>query len=151
MADGGARSTSNFVNCAAYLLSTDTLQPLPLKKGDTILINFGLHDYNLGQAGVPECARARAAEPSAAWRSARGACFCCSVCDAVAAQRATPFSHGQSPPRCSSDRGARPAHRYAAEYKLGPSRAHSAPRSLRRALLMQYVNPGSRYRSGKRT
>ena len=67
MADGGARSTSNFVNCAAYLLSTDTLQPLPLKKGDTILINFGLHDYNLGQAGVPECARAR---PSQAQRGA---------------------------------------------------------------------------------
>jgi hypothetical protein len=26
MTDGGARSTSNFVNCAAYLLSTDRLQ-----------------------------------------------------------------------------------------------------------------------------
>jgi lysophospholipase L1-like esterase len=26
----------------------------PLKKGDNILINFGLHDYNLGLAGVPE-------------------------------------------------------------------------------------------------
>jgi len=54
MTDGGARSTSNFVNCAAYLLSTDRLQPLPLKKGDHILVNFGLHDYNLGLSGVPE-------------------------------------------------------------------------------------------------
>ena len=43
MADGGARSTSNFAACADYLLSTDTLQPLPLKRGDTILMNFGLH------------------------------------------------------------------------------------------------------------
>ena len=54
MADGGARSTSNFAACADYLLSTDTLQPLPLKRGDTILMNFGLHDYNLGLAGVEE-------------------------------------------------------------------------------------------------
>jgi len=56
MSDGGARSTSNFINCADYLLSTATLQPLPLKKGDLMLINFGLHDYNLGVAGVPEYA-----------------------------------------------------------------------------------------------
>ena len=54
MSDGGARSTSNFVNCADYLLQTATLQPLPLKKGDALLINFGLHDYNQGLAGVPE-------------------------------------------------------------------------------------------------
>jgi hypothetical protein len=54
MTDGGARSTSNFVNCADYLLSTDMLKPLPLKKGDHILVNFGLHDYNLGLSGVPE-------------------------------------------------------------------------------------------------
>ena len=54
MADGGARSTSNFVNCADYLLQTDTLQPLPLRRGDTVLMNFGLHDYNLGLGGVPE-------------------------------------------------------------------------------------------------
>lgn len=54
MADGGARSTSNFVNCADYLLATDTLQPLPLKSGDLMLMNFGLHDYNLGLEGVPE-------------------------------------------------------------------------------------------------
>ena len=33
------------------------------------------------------------------------------------------FSHCQSPPRCSSERGARPAHRYAAEYKLGLAEA----------------------------
>ena len=33
----------------------------------------------------------------------------------------------------------------------GPSRAESASRSLRRALLMPLVNPGSLYRSGKRT
>ena len=33
----------------------------------------------------------------------------------------------------------------------GPSRAKSAPRSLRRALLMPQANPGSRYRCGKRT
>ena len=33
----------------------------------------------------------------------------------------------------------------------GPSRAKSAPRSLRRALLMPQVNTGSRYRCGKRT
>ena len=32
-----------------------------------------------------------------------------------------------------------------------PSRAKSAPRSLRRALLMPQVNPGSLYRCGKRT
>lgn len=54
LADGGARSTSNFVNCADYLLSTLDLKPLPLKSGDTLLINFGLHDYNLGLAGVAE-------------------------------------------------------------------------------------------------
>ena len=34
---------------------------------------------------------------------------------------------------------------------LGLSRAKSASRSLRRALLMQWVNAGSRYRCGKRT
>ena len=33
----------------------------------------------------------------------------------------------------------------------GPSRAKSAPRSLRRALLMPQVNPGSLYRCGKRS
>ena len=33
----------------------------------------------------------------------------------------------------------------------GPSREKSASRSLRRALLMPLVNPGSRYRYGKRT
>jgi hypothetical protein len=49
-----ARSTSNFVNCAGYLLSTARLAALPLKQGDTIFVNFGLHDYNLGAAGVPE-------------------------------------------------------------------------------------------------
>jgi len=54
MTDGGARSTSNFVNCADYLLRTDTLRPLPLQQGDVMLINFGLHDYNLGQEGVAE-------------------------------------------------------------------------------------------------
>jgi hypothetical protein len=54
MTDGGARSTSNFVNCADYLLSTDMLQPLPLRAGDRVLINFGLHDYNLGPEGVAE-------------------------------------------------------------------------------------------------
>lgn len=54
MTDGGARSTSNLVNCADYLLSTATLKPLPLSAGDTVLVNFGLHDYNMGQAGVPE-------------------------------------------------------------------------------------------------
>lgn len=54
MVDGGARSTSNFVNCADYLLSTATLQPLPLKDHDVVLVNFGLHDYNLGLAGVAE-------------------------------------------------------------------------------------------------
>ena len=54
MSDGGARSTSNFVNCADYLLQTAELRPLPLKKGDVVLINFGLHDYNLGLDGVAE-------------------------------------------------------------------------------------------------
>ena len=34
---------------------------------------------------------------------------------------------------------------------MGPSRAKSAPRSLRRALLMPQVNPGSLYRCGKGT
>ena len=34
MSDGGARSTSNFVNCADYLLSTEALEPLPVKRGD---------------------------------------------------------------------------------------------------------------------
>ena len=52
--DGGARSTSNFVNCFDYLLSTDRLEPLPLKNTDLVLMNFGLHDYNLGVAGVKE-------------------------------------------------------------------------------------------------
>ena len=33
----------------------------------------------------------------------------------------------------------------------GPSRAKSAPRSLRRALLITQVNPGPRYGCGKRT
>ena len=50
MVDGGARSTSNFVNCADYLLATDTLAPLPLRAADTVLINFGLHDYDRGSA-----------------------------------------------------------------------------------------------------
>ena len=54
LADGGARSTSNFLNCHGYLLRTVDLQPLPLKSGDTMLMNFGLHDYNLGLAGVEE-------------------------------------------------------------------------------------------------
>jgi len=54
MADGGARSTTNFITCSDYLLNTADLKPLPLKKGDTVLMNFGLHDYNLGLAGVPE-------------------------------------------------------------------------------------------------
>ena len=35
-------------------------------------------------------------------------------------------------------------------HRRGPSRATSAPRSLRRALLMPQVNTGSRYRCGKR-
>ena len=35
--------------------------------------------------------------------------------------------------------------------RVGPSRAKSAPRSLRRALLTPQVNPGSLYRCGKRT
>ena len=34
---------------------------------------------------------------------------------------------------------------------FGPSRAQSASLSLRRALLTPQVNPGSRYRCGKRT
>lgn len=54
MADGGARSTTNFITCSDYLLRTAELQPLPLKRGDTVLMNFGLHDYNLGLAGVAE-------------------------------------------------------------------------------------------------
>ena len=54
LADGGARSTSNLVNCADYLLATETLAPLPLRRGDALLVNFGLHDYNLGLGGVPE-------------------------------------------------------------------------------------------------
>ena len=39
---GGARSTSNFLLCSRYMLHTDELQPLPLKSGDTVLVNFGL-------------------------------------------------------------------------------------------------------------
>ena len=35
--------------------------------------------------------------------------------------------------------------------ETGPPRANSAPRSLRRALLMPQVNPGSLYRRGERT
>eukprot|EP00658_Telonema_sp_P-2_P039808 TRINITY_DN28443_c0_g1_i1.p1 TRINITY_DN28443_c0_g1~~TRINITY_DN28443_c0_g1_i1.p1 ORF type:complete len:268 (+),score=30.74 TRINITY_DN28443_c0_g1_i1:202-1005(+) len=54
MLDGGARSTSNFVNCGDMLLSTDRLRPLPLRRGDVFLVNFGLHDYNLGIDGLPE-------------------------------------------------------------------------------------------------
>ena len=30
------------------------LKPLPLKEGDSVVINFGLHDYNQGLAGVAE-------------------------------------------------------------------------------------------------
>lgn len=52
--DGGARSTSNLNQCFDYLFSTANLKPLPLTSSDTILINFGLHDYNLGDDGVDE-------------------------------------------------------------------------------------------------
>jgi lysophospholipase L1-like esterase len=52
--DGGARSTSNLLQCSGYLLSTAMLGPLPLKPHDTLLINFGLHDYNMGLAGVAQ-------------------------------------------------------------------------------------------------
>ena len=52
--DGGARSTSNMLQCSDYLLSTEELTPLPLRKDDVFLFNFGLHDYNYGLAGVPQ-------------------------------------------------------------------------------------------------
>ena len=47
-------------------------------------------------------------------------------------------SHGAAPSRTSQW--------YSVD--LGPSRAKSAPRSLRRVLLMPQVNPASRYRCG---
>eukprot|EP00040_Diaphanoeca_grandis_P007119 m.39813 g.39813 ORF g.39813 m.39813 type:complete len:319 (+) comp18294_c0_seq1:179-1135(+) len=52
--DGGARSTSDMLQCMQYRISTSTLQPLPLSGDDLILFNFGLHDYNLGLAGADE-------------------------------------------------------------------------------------------------
>ena len=44
------------VQCFDYLFRTAELNNLPLQRGDNILMNFGLHDYNLGEAGVPEYA-----------------------------------------------------------------------------------------------
>jgi lysophospholipase L1-like esterase len=52
--DGGARSTSDILQCWKYRVSTATLDPLPLTKNDYVLFNAGLHDYNLGPAGVEQ-------------------------------------------------------------------------------------------------
>jgi lysophospholipase L1-like esterase len=52
--DGGARSTTNAVQCIDYFLATSTMQPLNLTAKDSIVFNFGLHDYNLGLRGVDE-------------------------------------------------------------------------------------------------
>eukprot|EP00041_Stephanoeca_diplocostata_P017259 m.344224 g.344224 ORF g.344224 m.344224 type:complete len:338 (-) comp20642_c0_seq23:1299-2312(-) len=52
--DGGARSTSDMLQCFDYRLSTSVLEPLPLSPGDIIVFNFGLHDYNLGLGGADE-------------------------------------------------------------------------------------------------
>lgn len=50
--DGGARSTSDMLQCLKYRLSTADLTPFP--SNITIVFNFGLHDYNLGMAGADE-------------------------------------------------------------------------------------------------
>jgi hypothetical protein len=50
--DGGARSTSDMLQCLKYRLSTADLKPFPANI--TIVFNFGLHDYNLGMAGADE-------------------------------------------------------------------------------------------------
>eukprot|EP00038_Savillea_parva_P007245 m.168811 g.168811 ORF g.168811 m.168811 type:complete len:325 (+) comp13008_c0_seq1:44-1018(+) len=52
--DGGARSTSDMLQCFPYRVATSTLEPLPLTKDDIVLFNFGLHDYNFGAAGVAQ-------------------------------------------------------------------------------------------------
>mmetsp|Transcript_20842 Transcript_20842/g.54173 ORF Transcript_20842/g.54173 Transcript_20842/m.54173 type:complete len:338 (+) Transcript_20842:22-1035(+) len=52
--DGGARSTSDMLACYKYRVATSTLEPLPLTKSDFLVFNFGLHDYNLGPAGVAQ-------------------------------------------------------------------------------------------------
>ena len=54
--DGGARSTSSALHCMPYLTSTALAAPMRLQSRDTVLVNFGLHDYNLGLAGVPQYA-----------------------------------------------------------------------------------------------
>ena len=52
--DGGARSTSDMLQCWKYRVHTAALTPLPLTANDTVLFNFGLHDYNLGLAGADQ-------------------------------------------------------------------------------------------------
>lgn len=52
--DGGARSTSDMLQCWPYRVATSTLEPLPLLSTDYVLFNFGLHDYNFGLDGVEQ-------------------------------------------------------------------------------------------------
>ena len=50
--DGGARSTSDMLQCFRYRVATSLLEPLPLTANDVVVFNFGLHDYNAGVAGA---------------------------------------------------------------------------------------------------
>merc|ERR1711939_861141 len=45
--DGGARSTSAALHCMDYYLSEAAGGELTFTERDTIIFNFGLHDYNL--------------------------------------------------------------------------------------------------------
>lgn len=52
--DGGARSTSNAIQCMDVFFSTSNGNRLNFTKSDTIIFNFGLHDYNYGLGGVEQ-------------------------------------------------------------------------------------------------
>jgi hypothetical protein len=54
--DGGARSTSDMLQCFRYRIATSTLDPLPLTSSDVVVFNFGLHDYNAGADGADQYA-----------------------------------------------------------------------------------------------
>lgn len=52
--DGGARSTSAALSCMDYYLSKAGGGELLFTERDTIIFNFGLHDYNLGLFGADQ-------------------------------------------------------------------------------------------------
>lgn len=52
--DGGARSTSAAIHCMEYYLSKADGEDLLFTERDTIIFNFGLHDYNLGLLGAEQ-------------------------------------------------------------------------------------------------